>query len=93
MKKTLIKNGTLVTASDTFQADLLIVDGTIAAVGQSLSADGAEVVDAGGLYVLPGGIDVDGHSIAFPGTEPYDLGHALFHSDAGSGFACASCHP
>ncbi|MFO0722687.1 MAG: cytochrome-c peroxidase [Myxococcota bacterium] len=42
---------------------------------------------------LPGGIDVDGHSIAFPGTEPYDLGHALFHSDAGSGFACASCHP
>ncbi len=92
MKKTLIKNGTLVTASDTFQADLLIVDGIIAAVGQALSADGADVVDASGLYVLPGGIDVHTHlELPFGGTVSSDdfysghkaaaFGGTTFHID------------
>ncbi len=73
MKKTLIKNGTLVTAADTFQADLLIVDGVIAALGRDLSADGAEEVDATGLYVLPGGIDVHTHfALPFGGTVASD---------------------
>ncbi len=59
--KTLIKNGTLVTASDTTVADLLMVDGQIALLGRHLPADGAQVVDATGKYVLPGGIDVHTH--------------------------------
>ncbi|MDK2979990.1 MAG: dihydropyrimidinase [Chloroflexota bacterium] len=54
-----IKNGTLVTATDTFPASIGITDGRIAAIGQDLSAD--EVVDATGLLVLPGFIDPHVH--------------------------------
>jgi dihydropyrimidinase len=57
---TIIKNGTVVTASDTFQSDVGIRDGKIAALAASLdSAD--EIIDASGLYVMPGGIDSHVH--------------------------------
>jgi dihydropyrimidinase len=58
---TLIKHGTLVTAADTFAADILLDDGRIALIGQDLPVVGAEVVDAAGSYVLPGGVDVHTH--------------------------------
>jgi dihydropyrimidinase len=71
--KTLIKNGTLVTASDTTPADMLLVDGKIALLGRQLPADGAQVVDASGKYVLPGGIDVHTHlDLPFGGTKASD---------------------
>jgi dihydropyrimidinase len=71
--KTLIKNGTLVTASETFPADLLLADGKIALMGRQLPADGAQVVDARGKYVLPGGIDVHTHmELPFGGTYASD---------------------
>src|SRR5512138_1833152 len=58
----LIKSGTLITASETFQADILVEGETIAAVGQNLVAPGnAEVVDAAGKLVMPGGVDVHTH--------------------------------
>lgn len=56
-----IKNGTIITASDTYAADLGIRDGRIVTIGQDLKADGAEVVDAAGKYVLPGAIDAHVH--------------------------------
>lgn len=59
--KTLIKSGTLVTASETFGADLLIQDGKIAEIGKDLSDDGATTVDASGKMVLPGGVDPHTH--------------------------------
>lgn len=72
MKK-LIKNGTIVTASDTFSADVLIEDGKIAAMGLNLSDTGAEVVDAKGCYVFPGGIDPHTHlDMPFGGTITKD---------------------
>ena len=72
---TLIKNGTLITASDTFKADILIEDEKIARIGTStlrqaqgdasLSEDlepgSAKVVDATGKLILPGGIDPHVH--------------------------------
>jgi dihydropyrimidinase len=58
---TLIKNGTLVTASDTFRADVLIEGEIITHIGKDLPANGAQVIDASGLYVLPGAIDVHTH--------------------------------
>jgi dihydropyrimidinase len=58
---TLIKNGTLITASETFEADILIEGGQIAQIGKNLQASGAEVVDASGKLVLPGGIDPHTH--------------------------------
>ncbi|MDT7950675.1 MAG: dihydropyrimidinase [Acetobacteraceae bacterium] len=54
-----IKGGTVVTAADTFEADIGIVGGRIAAVGLGLA--GAETIDAAGLLVLPGGVDSHCH--------------------------------
>ena len=75
MTATLIKNGTIVTASDTYPADLLIEDGVIASIGPrgALQRAGAEVIDAGGRYVMPGGIDVHTHlDMPFMGTTSSD---------------------
>jgi len=57
---TIIKNGTVVTASDTFKSDVGIRDGKIAALAGSLD-DADEIIDASGLYVMPGGIDSHVH--------------------------------
>jgi dihydropyrimidinase len=58
---TLIRGGTVVTAEGSLRSDVLIRGDTIAEVGPDLSEDGAEVVDATGKMVLPGGIDVHTH--------------------------------
>jgi dihydropyrimidinase len=71
--RTLIKNGTLVTAAESYPADLLLADGQIVLMGQDLPADGAEVVDARGKFVLPGAIDVHTHlELPFGGTVASD---------------------
>ncbi|MGM3187404.1 dihydropyrimidinase [Musicola paradisiaca] len=75
MSKLLIKGGTVVNADRQFRADVLCVDGVIAAVGDIPASDiaGAEVVDAGGLYVMPGGIDPHTHmNFPFMGTTTVD---------------------
>ncbi|MEK7326202.1 MAG: amidohydrolase family protein, partial [Chloroflexota bacterium] len=59
--KTLIKNGIVVTASDTIQADVLIDGETVALLGQNLPGEDAVTVDASGKYILPGAIDVHTH--------------------------------
>ena len=58
---TLIKNGTLITASETFQADILIEDEKITRIGLNLEADSVQVVDAMGKLILPGGVDPHVH--------------------------------
>ena len=58
----LLKNGNLHTMTqDAFAGDILIDNGKIAAIGASLSAEGAEVIDLGGKFVLPGLIDAHCH--------------------------------
>jgi len=57
----LIKSGTLITASDTFQADILVKDGVIVEIGQALHVPDAEPVDASNKLVLPGGVDPHTH--------------------------------
>ena len=66
----LIKGGTVVTAEQTFAADVLCRDGVIAAVGPDLDGgDPAEVIDASGCHVMPGGIDPHTHmELPFMGT-------------------------
>ena len=59
--RTLVKNGRIVTAVDTYHADILIVDGTIATIGRGLSAPEADVIDAAGRMVIPGGVDPHTH--------------------------------
>ena len=69
MANTLIRGGTVVTAEAEFRADVLVVGETVAAVGPNLPADGATIIDAGGAYVLPGGIDPHTHmELPFMGT-------------------------
>src|SRR5579872_3991446 len=71
---TLIVNGTVVTATDTYAADVAITDGKVIAVGQGLARDNAKrVLDAKGKYVMPGGIDVHTHlDMPFGGTTSSD---------------------
>ncbi len=71
---TLIVNGTVATASDTFQADVGIENGRFTAIGESLPKDNAtKIIDANGKLVLPGGIDVHTHlDMPFGGTTSAD---------------------
>lgn len=57
---TIIKGGTIATATDSFVADIGISGGTIVALGRDLVA-ASEIIDAAGRYVLPGGIDSHVH--------------------------------
>ena len=57
----LIKHGTLITASDTFEADILIEDEKISLIGKNLQHPNADVIDASGQLVMPGGIDPHVH--------------------------------
>ncbi len=60
--KILIKNGTIVTAAETYEGDLLIDDGKIAVIGQGLGVEAVDkIYDAAGKYVLPGAVDVHTH--------------------------------
>ncbi len=59
--KTIIRDGIVVTAAESYRADVLIEGEKIVAVGHRLPTDNAEIVDASGKYVLPGGIDVHTH--------------------------------
>ncbi len=54
-----VRGGTVVTAADTFRADVGIRGGRIAAIGEGL--EGGETLDAGGLLVMPGGVDTHCH--------------------------------
>ena len=66
----LVRGGTVVTAEQSIRADVLCEDGMIVAVGPDLEAPaGAEIVDAGGMLVMPGGIDPHTHmELPFMGT-------------------------
>ncbi|MGM0701650.1 MAG: dihydropyrimidinase [Pseudomonadota bacterium] len=70
----LIKGGTVVTADHTFRADVYCENGKIAAIGENLDVpSSAEVVDASGQYVMPGGIDPHTHmQFPFMGTVASD---------------------
>ncbi len=66
----LIKGGTVVNADQSIRADVLCENGIITAVGEGIDApSGATVVDAGGQFVMPGGIDPHTHmQLPFMGT-------------------------
>src|SRR5215468_2185472 len=71
---TLIVNGTVATATDTYAADIGINDGKVIAIGQGLARENTRrVLDAKGKYVMPGGIDVHTHlDMPFGGTTSAD---------------------
>ncbi|PYT52491.1 MAG: dihydropyrimidinase [Acidobacteria bacterium] len=71
---TIIANGRVVTATDTYLADIAISAGKIEVVGQNLPRqNAARVLEAMGKYVFPGGIDVHTHlDMPFGGTTSAD---------------------
>ena len=71
---TVIRNGTIVTATDTYLADVAILGGRISAIGKDLPIENAgNVIDATGRFVIPGGIDVHTHlDMPFGGTTSAD---------------------
>lgn len=60
MKK-IIKAGTIITAAETFEADILIDGENIFSVAQDIQVPDAEIIDAEGKLILPGGIDPHTH--------------------------------
>ncbi len=88
MEELLIKNGYVVNAHSSVRADVLVSGGRIAAVGTKLKAStpGAKVIDATGLYLLPGAIDAHTH------LEMEMMGGKTFSADSyGSGTMAAAC--
>jgi dihydropyrimidinase len=71
---TIITNGRVVTASDTYTSDVAISAGKITAIGETLPRENADkIIDAAGRYVFPGGIDVHTHlDMPFGGTTSAD---------------------
>jgi dihydropyrimidinase len=57
----IVRNGTVITATDTYQADIGVSNGKVVQIGNELPTDGAEVIDATDCYVMPGGVDVHTH--------------------------------
>ena len=69
----LIKNGHILTAADDYHGDLLIEGETISAISKNMAVPGAQVIDAAGKVVFPGGIDPHVHlDMPFMGTFSSD---------------------
>lgn len=81
---TIIKNGKIVTASDIYNADIIIDEGIIKQIGVNLPLGNHEVIDAMGKYVVPGGIDVHTHL-------NLDVGIAVAKDDFYTGTVAAAC--
>jgi dihydropyrimidinase len=81
--KTLIKNGTVVTASETLKADVLVENERVAAIALDLDVESDSRIDATDRYVIPGGVDVHTH---------FDLpfGGSFCSDDFGSGTRAAA---
>jgi dihydropyrimidinase len=70
---TLIQNGTVVSSEGRQKADVLFEGETIVQVAPGIPADGHTLVDARGLLVMPGGVDVHTHlDMPFGGTVSAD---------------------
>ena len=81
---TLFKNGTLVTASDMIQADLLVEGEIITLIGKDLDGNGHDVIDCTGKHIMPGGIDVHTH------LELFDFGNTTSNDDFDTGHKAAA---
>jgi dihydropyrimidinase len=58
---TLIKNGTIITATDTYKADILVKNGIVSEIGREISKIASEIIDAADKWILPGAVDVHTH--------------------------------
>ena len=71
----LIKNGTIISATSEYVADILVDDEIIQKVGLNLPEEEHDVVDATGKYVFPGGVDEHVHMGPFD-SKSFETSHA-----------------
>jgi len=92
-RRTVVAGGTIATPAATFRADLAIEDGRIAAIADPGGAGPSdELIDAAGLVVMPGAIDMHAH-FEDPGhTEREDFTSGTMAAAAG-GFTTVMEHP
>ena len=94
-----VQGGTVVdgTGNPRFVADIGIRDGVVAQIGESLNADGAQIINARGKIVAPGMIDTHTHYDAQLHWDPYATNsgwHGTTTIGVGNcGFGFAPCHP
>ncbi len=94
MTELLICNGTIIDPSQSLEAkrDLLIRDGRVAEIAESISADGNETFDAEGLIVAPGFIDLHVH-LREPGFEYKETIESGARAAVAGGFTSVCCMP
>ena len=77
MSSLLIRNGTIITASDHYRADILVKGEKVAVIAETLDEGADRVIDAEGCYLFPGGIDAHTHmELPFMGTFASDTFHS-----------------
>jgi dihydroorotase len=93
--KILIKNGHLINPSNP-QAegryDILVENETVSRISQNIHAKAAKIIDAKGMYVLPGLIDVHSH-LREPGREDEETVYTGSVSAVSGGFTSVCCMP
>ena len=94
MSSLLIRNGTIIDPSQSLEAkrDLLIRDGRVAEIAESISAEGVEDFDATGLIVAPGFIDLHAH-LREPGFEYKETIESGARAAVAGGFTSVCCMP
>lgn len=94
MSSLIIRNGAIIDPSQSLDArlDLLIRDGRVAEIGESISADGVETFDASGLIVAPGFIDLHVH-LREPGFEYKETLASGARAAVAGGFTSVCCMP
>ena len=90
MKNLLIKNAVIVNRDGRQTGDLLVRDGLIEAIGEGLPAEGCEVIDARGAYLLPGLVDLHCH-LRDPGYEYKEDILSGTRAAAAGGFTSVLC--
>ncbi|NMA94159.1 MAG: dihydropyrimidinase [Clostridiales bacterium] len=89
----IVKNGLIATESDEYYADIGISDGKIVQIGTDLN-NAADVIDAAGMLVIPGGIDIHTHIDApLHGTHTLDDWYQGTVSAAFGGVTCVVDYP
>lgn len=94
MSSLLIQNGTIIDPTQSLEAkrDLLLRDGLVAALGDSLQADDAEIFDASGCVVAPGFVDLHVH-FREPGFEYKETIESGARAAVAGGFTAVCCMP
>ncbi|NCA66629.1 MAG: dihydroorotase [Clostridia bacterium] len=90
MESLVIKNGTIITDTDTYISDILVENGVIAKIGKGLTAD--KIYNADGKHIFPGLVDMHVH-LREPGYEYKEDINSGCRAAVSGGFTQIACMP